>query len=135
MRVAVHNTCVDEDPVQRLATARERVRELTSHLRKDTMQAWREALVDQLPGAERSRQGHRVLVAAFWRTSGARNGQGPSLMMRNGPLTCVGVAGFEPAASSSRTMERSVGRTYGTAPEQALYLPAHPRICQRNHRS
>jgi hypothetical protein len=39
----------------------------------------------------------------FWRISGARTAGGPSLMTRNGPLTWVGVAGFEPAASSSRT--------------------------------
>ena len=30
-------------------------------------------------------------------------GKGPCLMTRKGPVTWVGVAGFEPAASSSRT--------------------------------
>jgi hypothetical protein len=41
--------------------------------------------------------------SASWRTSGARAQNGPPLMTRNGPVTWVGVAGFEPAASSSRT--------------------------------
>ena len=40
------------------------------------------------------------MVAASWRTCGARNENGPSLMMRNEPLTWVGLGGLEPPTSS-----------------------------------
>ncbi len=43
------------------------------------------------------------VLAQFWPTCDARRRGGPLLMMRNSPLTWVGVAGFEPASSSSRT--------------------------------
>jgi hypothetical protein len=48
---------VNEDLEQRLAAARERVRELSSDLRSDTMQAWQEA-------RERQLQAERDLAAA-----------------------------------------------------------------------
>jgi hypothetical protein len=51
------------------------------------------------PGAERQQQGHRVLGAPRWRASGARTAAGPSLMTRNGPVTCW----FVRAAYRNRT--------------------------------
>jgi hypothetical protein len=43
-----------------------------------------------------------IIESSAWRRD-ARHERGPPLMTRNEPLTWVGVAGFEPAASSSRT--------------------------------
>jgi hypothetical protein len=63
---------VREDLEQRLASAREQVRELGSSLRRDTMQAWRDALEQQLQAerdlaAERGEQYAKVIdIGARW---------------------------------------------------------------------
>ena len=46
---------------------------------------------------------HGRVLESWARRHDPRSRGGPSLMRRNEPLTWVGVAGFEPAASSSRT--------------------------------
>ena len=71
------NAGVNEDLEQRLAAARERVRELSSDLRSDTMQAWQEARERQLQaerdlGAARGEQYAKVIdIGPRWDT-GAR---------------------------------------------------------------
>src|SRR5262249_16849384 len=72
-----------------------------------------------------ARQGAGVVGAASWRTSGARSKRGPLLVMGNSPLTWVGVAGFEPAASSSRT--KRAAKLRHTPPPETARTPG--RLC------
>ncbi len=68
---------------------------------------------------------HDKVIESWSRRRDARTERGPSLMTRNGPLTCVGVTGFEPATSSSRT-KRAAKLRY--TPACIRRLPNEPSL-------
>jgi hypothetical protein len=67
--------------------------------------------------------------AASWRTCGARSERGQLLVMRSSPVTWVGVAGFEPAASSSRTEHSARQVSWSAAFRHVRGIHAGPDGC------